>query len=89
MVSTGLNWMRRMTYELVISAASGVFAIQMWRSSLRAGIEAAVVEQGRQPPRRFADLLIASIALAEQLPLTTRKVDDFVGLEELITVVAV
>ncbi len=52
-------------------------------------IYAAVAEQGRQPRRRFADLLIASTALAEHLPLLTRDADDFFGLEGLIAVVEV
>ena len=49
-------------------------------------VYAAVLEQGRQPRRRFADLLIASTALATQLPLVTRNAGDFVGLERLLTV---
>lgn len=52
-------------------------------------VHAAVVERGRQPRRRFADLLIASSALAERLPLITRNADDFVGLEGLLTVVEI
>lgn len=52
-------------------------------------VYAAVIEQGRKPRRRFADLLIASTALAMQLPLLTRNADDFLGLEQLITVVEV
>jgi predicted nucleic acid-binding protein len=52
-------------------------------------IRAAVVGQGRQPRRRFADLLIAATALAEGLPLDTRNSKDFEGLEDLITVVQV
>ena len=51
-------------------------------------IHAAVV-RGRQPRRRFADLLIAATALAEQLPLITRNADDFTGLEGLITIVEI
>jgi hypothetical protein len=52
-------------------------------------VPAAAVERGRQPRRRFADLLIASIAVAEQLPLLTRKADNFLGLDRLISVVEV
>jgi hypothetical protein len=50
---------------------------------------AAVVEAGRAPRRRVADLMIASIAVAEGLPLFTTNPDDFKGLEELLTVVPV
>ena len=52
-------------------------------------VYAAVLEQGRKPRRRFADLLIASTALAAQLPLVTRNAGDFVGLERLLTVIEV
>jgi predicted nucleic acid-binding protein len=50
---------------------------------------AAVVATGRTPRRRVADLMIASIAVAEELPLFTTNPDDFKGLEDLLTVVAV
>ncbi len=52
-------------------------------------VYAAVVRAGRKPRRRVADLLIASVAVAEGLPLATRNPDDFAGLEELITVLPV
>jgi predicted nucleic acid-binding protein len=42
-------------------------------------VHAAVVEQGRQSRRGFADLLIAATALAEDSPLVTRNGDDFKG----------
>lgn len=51
-------------------------------------VYAAVVAAGRQPRRRFADLLIASVAVAEDLPLYTRNPDDFSGLEPVLDVVA-
>ncbi len=63
------------------------FGVQAARAHGR--VHAAVVEQGRQPRRRLADLLIASTALAEQLPLITRNADDFAGLEGLITVIEI
>ncbi|WP_328329467.1 type II toxin-antitoxin system VapC family toxin [Kribbella sp. NBC_00382] len=50
---------------------------------------AAVVAAGRTPRRRIADLMIASIAVAEELPLFTTNPDDFKGLEELLVVVPV
>jgi predicted nucleic acid-binding protein len=52
-------------------------------------IHAAVLGQGRQPRRRFADLLIAATALAEKLPLVTKNPDDFEGLHSLITIIEV
>ena len=52
-------------------------------------IYAAVLAAGRQPRRRAADLLIAATALAAGIPLYTRNADDFHGLEDLLTIVAV
>lgn len=52
-------------------------------------IYAAVLAHGRQPRRRFADLLIAAVALAEGLPLVTRNVADFAGLADLVEVIEV
>ncbi|MDQ8701294.1 type II toxin-antitoxin system VapC family toxin [Streptomyces sp. LHD-70] len=50
---------------------------------------AAVISSGRKPRRRVADLMIAAIAVAEQLPLFTTNPDDFKGLDDLLTVVPV
>lgn len=52
-------------------------------------VYAAVRQAGRRPRGRFADLLIAAVALAEGLPLLTRNPVDFVGLEYLVDVVEV
>lgn len=50
---------------------------------------AAVLAAGRTPRRRVADLMIASIALANRLPLYTTNPADFASLDELVTVVGV
>ncbi|MFE6746540.1 type II toxin-antitoxin system VapC family toxin [Kitasatospora purpeofusca] len=50
---------------------------------------AAVISIGRKPRRRVADLMIAAIAIAEDLPLFTMNPDDFEGLDKLVTVVPV
>lgn len=52
-------------------------------------ISAAVQAIGRTPRRRIADLMIAAVAAAHSLPLYTTNPDDFVGLDELVDVVAV
>jgi len=50
---------------------------------------AAVRSAGRTSRSRLADLLIASTAAANDLPLYTRNPADLVGLEQLVTVKAV
>lgn len=52
-------------------------------------VYALVRDVRRRPRGRLADLLIASVAAANRLPLYTRNPTDFVGLESLIRVVAV
>src|SRR5690242_12870317 len=52
-------------------------------------IVASVVAAGRRHRSCVADLLIAAIAHANALPLYTRNPDDFLGLEELITVTTI
>jgi predicted nucleic acid-binding protein len=48
-----------------------------------------VIAMGRKPRGRVADLMIASIAAANRLPLFTTNPDDFGGLESVVTVVPV
>jgi predicted nucleic acid-binding protein len=50
-------------------------------------IFAATRSSGRSGRARLADLLIASTAAANSLPLYTRNPSDFAGLEAIITVV--
>ena len=53
-------------------------------------IYAAVVATGRKARGpRVVDLMIAATALAANLPLYTRNVDDFRGIEHLLTIVGV
>ena len=53
-------------------------------------IYAAVIATGRKARGpRAVDLLIAATALAASLPLYTRNVDDFRGMEHLLTIVGV
>lgn len=51
-------------------------------------VSAAVRSIGRTPRRRATDLMIASVAAANQLPLYTTNPDDFAGLEGIVEVVA-
>lgn len=53
-------------------------------------IYAAVVATGRKARGpRAVDLLIAATALAADVPLYTRNIDDFRGIEKLMTIVGV
>jgi predicted nucleic acid-binding protein len=60
------------------------FEVEAARSYAR--VFAAVRATGRSARPRLADLLIASTAVAEGLPLYTRNPKDFVGLDELVMV---
>jgi predicted nucleic acid-binding protein len=51
---------------------------------------ATIVATGRKARGlRAVDLLIAAMALAADLPLCTRNIDDFRGLEHLVTIVGI
>jgi predicted nucleic acid-binding protein len=52
-------------------------------------IAAEVISRGRKPRGRVADLMIASIAAANRLPLFTTNPADFHGLESVVSVVPV
>jgi predicted nucleic acid-binding protein len=52
-------------------------------------IAAEVISMGRKPGGRIADLMIASIAAANRLPLFTTNPADFQGLGSVVTVVPV
>ena len=50
---------------------------------------AATRAGGRSSRTRLADLLIAATAAANGLPLYTRNLADFAGLEQIVTVIAI
>lgn len=52
-------------------------------------VSAAIRAAGRTPRRRLADLMIASIAITNRVPLYTTNPADYRGLDNLLTVVAV
>ncbi|HEX3790000.1 MAG TPA: type II toxin-antitoxin system VapC family toxin [Pseudonocardiaceae bacterium] len=52
-------------------------------------VAAGVIGAGRKPRRRLADLMIASIAIAEELPLFTTNPKGFAGLDALLAIVPV
>lgn len=52
-------------------------------------IAGEIIAAGRKPRGRMADLMIASVAAANSLPLFTTNPDDFRGLESVLTVISV
>jgi predicted nucleic acid-binding protein len=50
---------------------------------------ALVIAAGRDPRPRRMDLMIAAIASTRELPLYTRNAEDFKGMDDVVTVVAV
>ncbi|MGH3197461.1 MAG: type II toxin-antitoxin system VapC family toxin [Streptosporangiaceae bacterium] len=52
-------------------------------------VTATVIAAGRKPRGRAVDLMIASTAIAEGLPLFTTNPGDFTGLDTLIRIVQV
>ena len=54
------------------------------------GLIFAATKRARRSSRaRLADLLIAATAAANGLPLYTRNPSDFIGLEDIVTIVAI
>jgi predicted nucleic acid-binding protein len=52
-------------------------------------LTALTTEARRDPGPRRLDLMIAAIASVHDLPLFTRNVDDFAGIEDMVTVIAI
>jgi predicted nucleic acid-binding protein len=52
-------------------------------------IASAVRSAGRSPRARVADQMIAAIAASRRLSLYTTNIEDFVGLDDVVTVVPV
>ena len=52
-------------------------------------IAGEIIATDRKPRGRVADLMIASVAAANRIPLFTTNPDDFRGLERVLTVVPV
>ncbi len=50
---------------------------------------ALTLEARRNPRPRQLDLMIAAIASSRGLPLYTRNIDDFAGLDDMVTVIGV
>lgn len=83
-----LSAAREVRYQRILSVFEPV-PYSTAAARMYGGLCAAVRASGRSPrPRRF-DLLLASVAAAEGIPLLTRNADDFTGLHPMVEVVAV
>ena len=80
---------RRQTRLQQVEATFETLAFDAAAARSYGQIVAAVDATGCSHRRRIADLLIAATAHANGLTLYTRNPDDFVGLEDLLHVVAV
>ncbi|MEU7002238.1 type II toxin-antitoxin system VapC family toxin [Nonomuraea sp. NPDC046570] len=75
--------------QLVLSRAEAEFEpipFDVAAARTYARVHTAIKEAGRNPRRDTADLLIASVAIAHQLPLYTVNPDDFKGLDGLLRI---
>lgn len=52
-------------------------------------VYALIRKANRKPRARLADALIAATALAHEIPLYTRNVDDFKGIDKALTIISV
>lgn len=79
---------REIRYQRILSAFEAI-PYSATAARMYGGLCAAVRASGRNPrPRRF-DLLLASVAAAEALPLLTRDAADFAGLHPSVHVIAI
>lgn len=79
----------RLRRLLLLQSAFDAIALDGAVAASYGQIVAAVVDGGRQPRARSMDLLIAATAHAHSARLYTRNPRDFVGLDDLVDVVAV
>lgn len=78
---------RQVRYDRIVSVFDPI-PYSATAARMYGGLCAAVRSNGRSPrPRRF-DLLLASVAADERLPLVTRNPKDFAGLHPMIEVIA-
>lgn len=83
-----LSAAREVRYQRILATFEAI-PYSAHAARLYGGLCAAVRASGRNPrPRRF-DLLLASVAVDEKLPLLTRNPGDFEGLHPTVEVIAV
>lgn len=78
---------REVRYQRILALFEAI-PYSVGAARMYGGLCAAVRASGRSPrPRRF-DLLLASVAADERIPLLTRNPGDFTGLHEMVEVAA-
>jgi toxin FitB len=78
----------RVTRLLMIEANMEPLPFDDDAAKIYGNLCALVVAAGRNPRPRRLDLMIAATAALHKIPLFTRNVDDFKGLESQLTIVA-
>ena len=79
---------RQLRYE-AIAALFEPIPYSATAARLYGALCAAVRDTGRNPRPRHLDLLIASVAADEGIPLLTRNPADFTGIHQAVRVIAV
>ncbi|MCX4095178.1 type II toxin-antitoxin system VapC family toxin [Nocardia sp. alder85J] len=79
----------RVTRLLMIEANMDPLPFDDDAAKMYGNLCALVVAAGRNPRPRRLDLMIAATATLHRVPLFTRNVDDFKGLDSQLTVIAV
>ena len=87
--TTGSEAARRQSRLQQVEAIFETLAFDAAAARSYGQMVAAVTAAGRSHRSRVADLLIAATAHANGLTLYTRNPDDFVGLEDLLHIVAI
>lgn len=78
----------RMTRLLMIEANMDPLPFDDSAARIYGNLSALMIAAGRNPRPRRLDLMIAATAVVNQLPLFTRNVDDFKGLESQLEVIS-
>ncbi len=79
---------REQRYQRVLATYEPI-ELSLGAARMFGALAATVAASGRQPRTRGFDLLIAATAADLDIPVITRNVDDFSGLEELVTVIEI
>jgi predicted nucleic acid-binding protein len=87
--STGPERAARLELLQRVESTFEPFAFDIAAARAYGRIVAAVSQVGRSPRSRVADQMIAAIAVANGLPLYTTDTSDYLGMHDVVSVIAV